>query len=246
VRCLILSDLHANWEALQAVLEDAAGRYDRILCCGDLVGYGADPNAIVEWCRARVHTVIRGNHDKAVASLEGLEWFNPAAQAATVWTHHQLTGENRAYLAALPRGPLTVDGIALAHGAPADEDEYLVDTGEARQAFAYTERPVTFFGHTHIQGGFRSSRRRTEKIGRPGARAKEAVLDLEPDTYYLINPGSVGQPRDGDPRAAYVLYDPADGFLCFRRVEYPVELAQRKIRQAGLPDLLAVRLAAGR
>lgn len=246
MRYLILSDLHSNWEALRAVLADAEGRYDRILCCGDLVGYGADPNAVVEWSRVHVHTLIRGNHDKAVAGLEGLEWFNPMAQAATLWTHRQLTSENRAFLTALPKGPVIVESFALAHGTPADEDEYLVDTEEARHAFSYTERPVTFFGHTHLQGGFRSSRRRAEKVGRPCVGSREAVLDLEPDSYYLINPGSVGQPRDGDSRAAYALYDPADGFVRFRRIEYDIQAAQEKIRQAGLPDLLAARLAAGR
>ena len=109
MRYLILSDIHSNWEALEAVLKDAAGAYDTVLCCGDLVGYCADPNRVLDWCRANVKRIVRGNHDKVVAGLDGLEWFNPVAQAASLWTRHELTPENLDYLANLPKGPLTVD-----------------------------------------------------------------------------------------------------------------------------------------
>lgn len=246
MRYLILSDIHSNWEALEAVLEDAAGKYDRALCCGDLVGYCADPNRVVEWARANLAAIVRGNHDKAVAGLDGIEWFNPVAQAATLWTRHVLTPANLEYLTNLPKGPLIVGDFTLAHGAPVDEDEYLLEAFEARQAFQYVERPVTFFGHTHVQGGFCLETRHVSRIGKPGSQHPELLVDLKPDAWYLVNPGSVGQPRDHDARAAYALYDPEERFLALRRTPYDIPSAQAKIEHAGLPGSLAQRLAAGR
>ena len=245
MRYLILSDIHANWEALQAVL-GSAGEYDQIICLGDLVGYGADPNAVTEWVRAKVAVVVRGNHDRASAGLDDLEWFNPVARKAAEWTHAQLTPENLAYIAALPKGPITVDHFLVMHGSPLDEDEYLVTVSTAGQVFPYLEMPLAFFGHTHLQGGFESGRNRVRPIKRPAVNQNEMLLDLEPDSAYLVNPGAVGQPRDRDPRAGYVLYDPDDRFLMYRRTPYDIDTAQRKICRAGLPDLLAARLALGR
>jgi diadenosine tetraphosphatase ApaH/serine/threonine PP2A family protein phosphatase len=246
VRYLLLSDIHSNWEALQAVLQDAAGEYDAILCCGDLVGYCADPNRVIDWCRANLKAIVRGNHDKVVAGLDGLEWFNPIAQAASLWTRGELSPANLEYLTNLPRGPIPVDDFVLAHGAPIDEDEYLTDIFEARQAFNYVERAVTFVGHTHLQGGFRLETRNVEKIGRPDLHSSELLLDIKPDSWYLVNPGSVGQPRDRDSRAAYAIHDSGQRLVAFRRVAYDVGTTQAKIRRAGLPDSLAHRLASGR
>ncbi len=245
MRFLILSDIHANWEALEAALKSAAGRYDSIVCCGDLIGYGPDPNRVVEWVRGNVSFVIRGNHDKASLGPETLEWFNPVARTAAIWTLKELTPENLDYVRRLPKGPLAVDGYQIVHGSPLDEDEYLFGAAEVEQAFHYLDRDLTFFGHTHVQGGFSLTRRRLRLIEGPGLDDEAAALDLNPDDVYLINPGAIGQPRDGDPRAAYVLYDPADRSIVYHRAEYDIAAVQGKIRRAGLPDLLAERLAIG-
>jgi len=246
VRYLILSDIHANWEALQAVLTSLAGEYDQILCCGDLIGYGADPNVVTDWARSSLRLVVRGNHDKASVGLEDLEWFNPVARAAAVWTQHELTPANVEYIRNLPKGPGIMDGFVMVHGSPLDEDEYMIGAADAAQNFFYLTSRVTFFGHTHLQGGFIWNRSRVETISKAGPNTDRQLLDIDPDCVYLINPGSVGQPRDGDPRAACVIYDPADQYLFYYRIRYDVETAQSKIRKAGLPPLLAERLAAGR
>lgn len=246
MRYLILTDIHANWEALEAVLKDTAGEYDQILCCGDLVGYGADPNRVVEWVRANCAAVVRGNHDKACTGLEDLEWFNPVARVAAMWTMRTLTPENAEYARALAHGPVDVDGFQLVHGSPSDEDEYVLAPGEAEMAFAYMDKRIEFFGHTHVQGGFIWNHARVEILPRVAADARALPLEIDPDCGYMINPGSVGQPRDGDPRAAYVIYDPDTRMAIYRRTEYDIAGAQRKIRAAGLPPILADRLAEGR
>ena len=246
MRYLVVSDLHANWEALEAVLDDAEGRYTRVACCGDIVGYGADPNRVVEWVRAHCAVVIRGNHDRACTGLEDLEWFNPVARAAALWTLENLTADNAGFVRELCKGPQFLDGMQVLHGSPCDEDEYLVDADEAAQAFGYLESPLAFFGHTHLQGGFIWNHARVETILPVSLRNDRELLDIESGTGYLINPGSVGQPRDGDPRASYVLYDSDAGIMTYRRIPYDIERAQNKIREAGLPPFLANRLAIGR
>jgi predicted phosphodiesterase len=242
---LILSDIHANLEAHQAVLQDADGKYDRILCLGDLVGYGADPNAIVEWAREKATVIIRGNHDRVSAASDsqepgGIETFNLVAQYSALWTRSALSPESREYLERLPRGPLPYSGVDLIHGSPLDEDEYLITASDVAPLLAYLGAPLTFFGHTHRQGGFRLSRRSVAML------SPEHNLQIEPDYFYLVNPGSVGQPRDGDPRAAYALYSPEEGAVEYRRVAYDVDRAAAKILEAGLPEFLAARLHEGR
>jgi predicted phosphodiesterase len=246
VRYLILTDIHSNWEGLQAVLDHAAGKYEQVLCCGDLIGYGADPNAVTEWVRAHVSGVVRGNHDKASVGLDDLEWFNPVARAAAVWTQHELTPDNAGYIRNLPKGPLLFNGFQVVHGSPLDEDEYMLGAAEAVENFGYLEAPITFFGHTHLQGGFVWNRARIETIGKTPANEERQTLELDPECAYLINPGSVGQPRDGDPRASYVLYNSDERYLIYYRLPYDVATAQEKIRRAGLPPILADRLAVGR
>jgi predicted phosphodiesterase len=236
---LILSDLHGNLEALEAVLADAEGLYDRILCLGDLVGYGADPNAIVEWTRKNAAVTVRGNHDKAGAGLDDLETFSPLARASALWTRTVLTPESRSYLERLPRGPLPYEGIDLVHGSPADEDEYLISLEDVLPMRAYLDAHLTFFGHTHVQGGFLLAQRAAKGIPPAG------ILQIEQKYFYLVNPGSVGQPRDGDPRAAYALWSPEEHTVEFRRAAYDVHRAAAKIRAAGLPDFLAARLHEG-
>jgi predicted phosphodiesterase len=246
VRYLILSDLHSNWEALQAVLEDARGQYDRVVCCGDLAGYGPDPNLVIDWARASLDAVVRGNHDRACSGLEDLEWFNPVAKAASIWTMTHLTEENFDYLRRLPHGPVNVNGMQLIHGSPLDEDEYLMTATDVRNIFEYLETNISFFGHTHLQCAFGLANGAFQMLRRLEGPQSEIWCRLDPDGIYLINSGSVGQPRDGDPRAAYAMFDSDTLELIQRRVRYDYEATQRKIEQAGLPDVLGARLAIGR
>ncbi len=245
---LILSDLHSNKEALEAVLDDSQGLYDRTLCLGDVVGYGADPNYAVQWASTRTEAIIRGNHDKACVGLEALEMYNPAARLSAEWTSAELAPEHRTFLENLPRGPLRISGqpsvsvfgeFDLAHGSPVDEDQYLIHAGDVAPIRDYLDTRVTFFGHTHIQGGFLVTRSGVRRIFPNG------TFELEPDHHYLVNPGSVGQPRDADPRAAYAIYTPEERTVEFRRVPYDVDRAAEKILNAGLPPSLAARLYEG-
>ncbi len=246
MRYLIISDLHANLEALTAVQAQSAGGYDRALCCGDMVGYGADPNPVCDWVRLTCAVAVRGNHDRGSTGQDDLEWFNPVARHAAMWTQQALSPENAEYILGLPQGPVTVETFQIFHGSPCDEDEYVVAADEADLAFDYLETRVAFFGHTHIQGGFIWNQSRVETILRPPARGASLVMPIDPECAYMINPGSVGQPRDGDPRAAYAIYDTEAKEVTYYRAVYDVATAQKKIYAAGLPHILADRLAAGR
>ena len=245
MRYLILSDIHSNREALEAVLGQASGRYERVVCCGDTVGYGADPNWVTDWVRENVSDVVRGNHDRACAGLEDLEWFNTAARLSAEWTYRTLTPENLEWLRGLPPGPIPVENFQLLHGSPLDEDEYLLNIYDAQQASGYVDHDISFFGHTHMQGGFMLLRNGAKYLPRTSLELDEEPLQLCPDTVYLINPGSVGQPRDRDPRAAYAIYDPGTRTVDFHRAAYDIEAVQHKIRAVGLPDILAERLSIG-
>lgn len=245
MRYLILSDIHANWEALNAALAHARGKYDLILCLGDVVGYGADPDVVTEWVRQNASVTIRGNHDKACAGLEDLEWFNPVARISAVWTMETTKPQNILWLGKLPKGPAQVDGFQIIHGSPLDEDEYLISEQDAAQVAPYLDSMVQFFGHTHLQGGFLCHRNGVKRLVRPGPNTDHYDLQLDPDAHYLINPGSIGQPRDNDPRAAYAIYDSVQHVVTYCRVDYDIEAAQRKIVDAGLPDVLAKRLEIG-
>ncbi len=256
MRVLIYSDVHGNAEALAAMAEAAEGSYDTSLCLGDVVGYGASPNQTTQWVREHTKVVIRGNHDRACASLDGIQWFNPAAAAAARWTHAQLQPDNSAWLQGLPAGPLAWEGEYLVHGSPLDEDEYLMEAVQAAGSFAATSATCVWFGHTHVQGGFAllqsggesrlEALRSAAEPPAPEARAGVRRFQLEPGARYLINPGSVGQPRDGDWRAGYALLHTGEGWVEFHRVPYDLEIAQRRILEAGLPPRLAQRLAAGK
>lgn len=247
MRFLILSDIHANVDAFDAVLEAAPrAAWDRALVLGDLVGYGAEPNAVIE----RVLSldplaVIRGNHDKAACSLTDASDFNHVARAAAHWTAETLTPEHRMYLARLPQGPVSIDDdVEICHGAPFDEDHYIFDLTDAAQALDAAARPLCLFGHTHLPVVYR---RGADGDGGAVPNVDDSLdLPLDPDARYLVNPGSVGQPRDGDPRAAFAIYDTASRVLTLKRVDYPVATAQKRIFAAGLPASLAHRLAVGR
>jgi predicted phosphodiesterase len=245
VQFLILSDLHANWHALEAVLADAEGRYQQVVCCGDVVGYNPNPARVLEWTRAHCTPVIRGNHDKAVAGVDSLEWFNDVAKASALWTIGELDAEQLGYLRALPEGPSRLPDFQIWHGSPVDEDEYLSSPQEAAPRFQNLDAPLAFFGHTHLQGGFFSKYGRVGNIPQVPKKRNEITIELEPDVLYMFNPGSVGQPRDRDPRAAYAIYDSDKGTVELRRVEYPVKETATGIKEAGLPDVLGLRLFVG-
>jgi len=243
VRYLILSDIHANIDALEAVLAAASG-WDRVLVLGDLVGYGGAPNAVID--RVRVLeplAIIRGNHDKAACGLDDGANFNQVARFAAAWTNQQLTADNREYLRQLPQGPTEIDDrLQICHGAPFDEDHYIFDAADAQHALESASRQVCIFGHTHLPVVFTAT---ASALGADVPDDDSKTLSIQNGTRYLVNPGSVGQPRDGDARAAFAIYE-AGGRMEFARVEYNVAAAQRRIAQAGLPQSLANRLAIGR
>jgi predicted phosphodiesterase len=242
---LVLSDIHSNIDALDQVLADAA-RFgeSRILLLGDLVGYGAEPNAVIERLRGLpVAAAIRGNHDRVACGLGDSANFNDAARASARATAKMLTDENRDYLRGLPCGPLAVDEtMEICHGTPFDEDEYIFDEMDAVYALRAASRPMCLFGHTHAPFAMRLAGEDVDFLDvSPGAR-----FVMQDGLRYLANVGSVGQPRDGDPRAAYGILDAGARTLTCYRVAYPVERAQQRIREAGLPDALARRLSVGR
>jgi diadenosine tetraphosphatase ApaH/serine/threonine PP2A family protein phosphatase len=251
LRILVLSDIHANLEALEACL-DAAPQYDEVYNLGDIVGYGANPNEVTTRSRELGSVFVRGNHDKACSGVSNLNDFNPIAGLAALWTRQQLKPENMGFLHDLPAGPIQpLAGVQLVHGSPRDEDEYVLMPREAFYILARTGAPVTFFGHTHVQGGFwindpaESEGSLNPKYFSP-AGPQKCTAKVDPSGRYLINPGSVGQPRDHDPRAAFLLYESEANLITFYRVPYDIERAQKKILSAGLPERLAIRLAEGR
>jgi diadenosine tetraphosphatase ApaH/serine/threonine PP2A family protein phosphatase len=247
VRYLGLTDIHANLEALDACIEYARERgFDATLVLGDLVGYCADPNAVVDRIRGLAPTaIVRGNHDKVACGLEQADGFNLIARNASRWTLEVLTPEHREWLATLPTGPIEVDRLVeICHGSPFDEDAYIFDELDAVRALKVSTRPLCLFGHTHYPVTFQLTAETFDAAG--PASTPESHLSLEPGAKYLVNPGSVGQPRDGDPRAACAIVDVESATVELFRVSYAIEDAQAKIIRAGLPEVLAQRLAVGR
>jgi predicted phosphodiesterase len=248
VRYLLLSDIHSNLEALEKCLEVASGKYDRVLCLGDLVGYGPDPNAVVDRTRGLTDAIIRGNHDKACSGISDAEDFNTLAKVATLWTRQELTPENFEFLRNLPAGPLLMEGFELVHGSQMDEDEYIVSVTQALPALRALTVQLGFFGHTHHQGGFmlhgaghfENIRCFSESDG------LALVVRIEDGTRYLINPGSVGQPRDGDWRSAFAIYDQSSREVEYYRTSYNLSATQKKMEKASLPEALITRLEYGR
>ena len=249
MRSLVLSDLHANATALNAALEATKGRWDRVVCLGDVVGYGPDPNEVTSKIRELGAKTIRGNHDKAATDKMATDDFNPVAKAAVDWTRSQLSGDNLKWLTELPQGPLEVDGIVLVHGAFQDEDEYVFTPAQALEGLLDSTAMITFFGHTHHQGGFsyENSSHNLEVLHiSPRLSEAFAPLRTEPRSRYLLNPGSIGQPRDGDPRAGFAIADMEHRIVEFWRVSYDIPAVQARMRAARLPEPLVQRLSLGR
>lgn len=243
MRYAILSDVHANLEALEAVLEDARRQgAEGFVCLGDFVGYGPDPNACVDRLRGLVSVALVGNHDLAALGRLDPSRFNLFARAAVEWTRTQLSPSVRAFLEGL-RPRETFEGLLLVHASPQNPvEEYILDWETADDNFRAEPFAVCLFGHTHVPVRFAHDGARTYVFPLlPGSAVR-----LEPGLRHLVNVGSVGQPRDGDPRAAYAVLDTSAGTVELRRVVYPIEAVQAKMQARGLPRPLWERLSEGR
>ena len=249
MRALVVSDIHGNLQALEAVLA-AVGTVDQLWNLGDTVGYGANPNEVIELIRPLALVNVRGNHDRVCCGLTSSQGFNPVAAEAAEWTRLQLSKENLEWLRHMPKGPVEATERAMcAHGSPLHEDHYIVSMRDAWTPLQRMQTEITFFGHTHVQGGF-SQREAEWEEDRPEYQqqdvAEQATIGVPLGTRHLINPGSVGQPRDNDWRAAFAIYDDELEEVTFFRIPYDVKAAQAAIRSAGLPERLAARLGMGR
>jgi diadenosine tetraphosphatase ApaH/serine/threonine PP2A family protein phosphatase len=244
----IISDIHANWEALSAVLREIDSLpMDSLYCLGDLVGYNADPDICVSKVVSRARLIVRGNHDKAAAGILSMEWFNSIARKAVEWTKKTAGPETLRAVASLPMGPREAgEGVLLCHGSPMDEDRYIMDEASMRESFEFLGREfpgvrVCLHGHTHVPlaAGMRKNSRKVEVL------PLDEELELDGDSIYLINPGSVGQPRDGNSWASFGILDSGRRVYKTMRVAYDVAGTRKKIIAAGLPGELARRLEEG-
>ena len=245
MRALVISDLHSNAAALRAVFSRLRRKsFDHLVCLGDFVGYGAEPNQVLDAMRlARSRKLyIRGNHDRVAAGADDGSTFNPAAREAALWTRGHLSGPNRRFLENLPVGPVRYDGAMLCHGSPADEDEDVFTEQHAAEILTSFDARLILFGHTHLPVIFSADEQ--NRVSGVLVRG-EGTFQLDPSRRYLINPGSVGQPRDRNPAASCVIVDTDRMTARFFRVVYDVEKTQAAIRRAGLPRILADRLAVG-
>lgn len=243
MRYLILTDIHANRHALDAVLTDARRLgFDAVLCLGDIVGYGGEPAAALDLTFGLSPAgLIRGNHDKVCAGLEPATAFNEVARRAAEWTHATLSPEHLRQLVELPRGPASIShDLEICHGTPWNEDQYVFDRFDAARAMRSASRRICLFGHTHLPAIYATPSHPAVRID-----GRDDAYQLPAEGTVLINVGAVGQPRDGDPRAAYGLLDVDTWTLQLRRVPYDVAGAQASIMGAGLPPWLATRLATG-
>lgn len=228
----------------------AAGSFDQLWNLGDIVGYGANPNEVIDTLRPLATVNVRGNHDRVCCGLSSSQGFNPVAAAAAAWTQRHLTPANLDWLRNVPQGPVAASVRAMvAHGSPLHEDHYIITMRDAWTPLQRMSTEITFFGHTHVQGGFSQQAPEWEEV-RPRYhfhdQPEHFTMSVPPATRHLINPGSVGQPRDGDWRAAFAIYDDAAEQVTFFRIPYDVAAAQAAIRAACLPDRLATRLSSGR
>jgi predicted phosphodiesterase len=238
----ILSDIHSNLSALDQVLAELdAARVDALLCLGDVVGSGPNPNECCTALRARKCMMVMGNHDEGALSNEHDAYFNQLAQQAIAWTRKTLTPENRQFLASLPN-ELIFDGFELVHGSTAERFDYILDAPEALRALQHAKKPITFFGHSHIAEVYYQSPEGKlfhERLPHGGSVSVEAGF------RYLINPGSVGQPRDRNPQASYAIFDEKARNVEIRRATYDIAQARQRMEEAHLPDPLSSRLSMG-
>ncbi len=243
MRCLVLSDIHSNLEALKPCCNDA-GPVDQVWCLGDVVGYGPDPNGCVERLRSLPHLCIAGNHDWATLGKLDLADFNPDAREANLWNRKQLTPDNLDYLEARPE-KLVEGQFTLSHGSPRHPIwEYIIYTSTARANFDFFDTQICLVGHTHTPVLFRLDVQDDEEMCEPLPPSVGEPVELGSGRY-IINPGSVGQPRDGDPRASYAILDTEELTVEHRRVAYPVEKTQGMMMENDLPLRLVLRLGYG-
>ena len=245
MRYFIFSDVHANLEAFDAILSAIAEeQINRIIFLGDIVGYGAQPNEAVDRLKQlEPDAMIRGNHDKVIAGIEAGSGFQELAHTSAMWSRLQMRPDNKAYLRCMPQGPMTLeDEIQIAHGSPYDEDFYILSHWDARLILHQSERWIVFYGHTHLPMIYSTE----SKFSQYYPEDDEFYYRLSEDKQYLINPGSVGQPRDLNPKASFAILDTDENMICIKRVGYNIPATQRKIREAGLPTWHADRLADGR
>lgn len=244
MRVLVLSDIHANLAALEAVLSDAAGEYDTVWCLGDTVGYGPEPDECVGRIRELAALTVVGNHDWAVLERVDVSDFNPAARRAVVWTRDHLSAESIAWLKALPDQPIVSGDYTLTHGSPRDPVwEYILQSTVATSNFSHFGTRFCLVGHTHVPALHVLAPDETRALTlKP---IVDQPVSLQGGWRVILNPGSVGQPRDNDPRAAYALLDTEAAVWTARRVAYPIETTQSHMRAAHLPDRLINRLSYG-
>jgi predicted phosphodiesterase len=246
MRALVVSDLHSNADALRAVLARVRRKkFDHIVCLGDFVGYGAQPNQVLDTMRTfrgAKKLYIRGNHDRVAAGLDDAEGFNAPAKQAALWTRDRLSPPNRRFLRDLPLGPVRRDDVLVCHGSPHDEDEYVFNAHHAAQVFADSDAPFTLYGHTHMPVIFAMH---ANGYIEGAAIRGDTTLRLPKGPRYLINPGSVGQPRDRNPEASFAIVDSSALSVQFFRVAYDIEKTRTSILGAGLPRILADRLLHG-
>jgi len=243
MRYAIISDIHGNFPALKRVLQQLAeASIDKYLCLGDIVGYGAQPNECCEAIRKLDAISVRGNHEQGVLRPEFEQWFNAAARVCLVWTHDQLTAENYAFIESLEE-TAQIDNITICHGSIPDPDFYITSPQGALPSFEAMTGDLGFFGHTHSAEYFVQREAGELSEHRPAPRG--TTWSMEAEHKYLVNPGAVGQPRDGNPKAAYAIYDEESGQIELRRVDYDIAATQQKMIAAGLPASMSQRLSHG-
>lgn len=251
MKYLILSDIHSNLEALQAVLlETLSYQIDKYIVLGDFVGYCASPNEVVDILKKKTPLIaIRGNHDKVAGGLSDGRGFNPVALEADLWTREILSDENRMFIADLPKGPINIDGIFdIMHGTNFDEEYYIFNHSDALRVFQNTKSNLSFFGHTHIPIIWFLDEQNATIEAESFSENSEGGFEysLRDNIRYLINPGSVGQPRDRIPESSFAIFDNDKMTVSLFRIKYNIKSAQNKIIRAGLDEFLAERLAIGR